>query len=104
MKYFLGIDVGSSKTHALIADEAGQGIGFGRAGGGNHQGVGYEGLTKVLKKSFGGASMARLREDLTQSRLASQDMISHLKEKIICAIKHLGLDVQWRSSTMVQMD
>lgn len=52
MKYFLGIDVGSSKTHALIVDEGGQCIGFGRSGGGNHQGVGYEGLTNVLRESF----------------------------------------------------
>ncbi len=52
MKYFLGIDVGSSKTHALIVDETGQCVGFGKAGGGNHQGVGYEGLEEALKKSF----------------------------------------------------
>ena len=52
MRYFLGIDVGSSKTHALIADETGQCIGFGNAGGGNHQNVGYDGLTDVLQKSF----------------------------------------------------
>jgi N-acetylglucosamine kinase-like BadF-type ATPase len=56
MKYFLGIDVGSSKTHALIADETGACIGFGKAWGGNHQGVGYDGLENVLKESFGGAS------------------------------------------------
>ncbi len=52
MKYFLGVDVGSSKTHALIVDELGHCIGFGRSGGGNHQGVGYEGLTNVLRESF----------------------------------------------------
>jgi N-acetylglucosamine kinase-like BadF-type ATPase len=52
MQYFLGIDVGSSKTHALIADESGTCIGFGKAGGGNHQNVGYDGLTNVLQKSF----------------------------------------------------
>lgn len=56
MKYFLGIDVGSSKTHALIADETGACIGFGKAWGGNHQVVGYEGLENVLKESFGAAS------------------------------------------------
>jgi len=55
MNYFLGIDVGSSKTHALIADERGVCIGFGKAGGGNHQGVGYDGLTEVLQTSFEGA-------------------------------------------------
>lgn len=52
MKYFLGIDVGSSKTHALIVDEKGQCVGFGRAGGGNHQGVGYDGTQRVLQESF----------------------------------------------------
>jgi N-acetylglucosamine kinase-like BadF-type ATPase len=56
MKYFLGIDVGSSKTHALIVDETGQCVGFGKAGGGNHQNVGYDGLTDVLRESFGRAS------------------------------------------------
>jgi N-acetylglucosamine kinase-like BadF-type ATPase len=55
MKYFLGIDVGSSKTHALIVDETGKCIGFGKAGGGNHQGVGYEGTENVLRESFDGA-------------------------------------------------
>jgi N-acetylglucosamine kinase-like BadF-type ATPase len=55
MRYFLGVDVGSSKTHALIADETGQCIGLGKAGGGNHQGVGYERLTEVLRMSFAGA-------------------------------------------------
>ena len=52
MKYFLGVDVGSSKTHALIADETGKCIAFGKAGGGNHQGMGYERLTDVLQKAF----------------------------------------------------
>jgi N-acetylglucosamine kinase-like BadF-type ATPase len=55
MRYFLGIDVGSSKTHALIVDETGQCVGFGKSAGGNHQNVGYDGLTEVLRKSFAGA-------------------------------------------------
>ena len=57
MRYFLGIDVGSSKTHALIVDETGRCVGFGKSSGGNHQGVGYPGLTRVLQESF-----ARARE------------------------------------------
>jgi N-acetylglucosamine kinase-like BadF-type ATPase len=52
MKYFLGIDIGSSKTHALIVDETGACVGFGKAGGGNHQSAGYDGLENVLKESF----------------------------------------------------
>ena len=51
MNYFLGIDVGSSKTHALIVDEAGRCVGFGKSGGGNHQSVGYDRLAEVLQES-----------------------------------------------------
>ena len=47
-RYFLGADVGATKTHALIADEAGQAVGFGEAGPGNHEVVGYDGLTAAL--------------------------------------------------------
>jgi len=63
VKHFLGIDVGSSKTHALIVDETGESVGFGQSGGGNHQGVGYEGLARALRESFGQArEMAGLDE------------------------------------------
>ncbi|HEY5157566.1 MAG TPA: BadF/BadG/BcrA/BcrD ATPase family protein [Anaerolineales bacterium] len=48
MKYFLGVDAGGTKTHALIADETGQAVGFGLAGPGNWEGVGYDILTKNL--------------------------------------------------------
>jgi N-acetylglucosamine kinase-like BadF-type ATPase len=47
-KYFLGVDVGGTKTHALIADVSGQALGFATGGPGNWEGVGYEGLTRVL--------------------------------------------------------
>ena len=48
MRYFLGVDVGSSKTHALLANESGQALGFGTAGAGNWQTVGYDGLKAAL--------------------------------------------------------
>ena len=35
LKYFLGIDIGGTKSHALIADENGQVVGFGRAATGS---------------------------------------------------------------------
>ena len=47
--YFLGIDVGGSKTHALVADETGRVCGFGKAGPGNHEGVGYDGLSAAMQ-------------------------------------------------------
>jgi N-acetylglucosamine kinase-like BadF-type ATPase len=58
MSFFLGVDVGSSKTHALIADETGVCIGFGRAGAGNHQVVGYDGLVQAIQVSCGQACHA----------------------------------------------
>lgn len=48
MRYFLGVDVGGTKTHALIATEDGQTVGFGESGPGNHEMVGYEGLKNAL--------------------------------------------------------
>lgn len=46
--YFLGIDIGSTNSHALIADEHGNALGFGQGGPGNHEVVGYQGLEAVL--------------------------------------------------------
>jgi N-acetylglucosamine kinase-like BadF-type ATPase len=55
MRTFLGVDVGSSKTHALIADEQGRCLGFGVSGAGNYQGVGYDGLAAALQAAVGPA-------------------------------------------------
>jgi len=48
-RYFLGIDIGGTKSHALIADERGKVLGFGEGGTGNHEMVGYDGLGAVLR-------------------------------------------------------
>jgi len=55
MRYLLGVDVGATKTHALITDETGEAVGFGRGGPGNHQVVGYSGLRDVLMLAVGQA-------------------------------------------------
>lgn len=47
-RYYLGIDIGGTKSQALVADETGQAVGFGQGGPGNHEDVGYEGLTTTL--------------------------------------------------------
>jgi N-acetylglucosamine kinase-like BadF-type ATPase len=47
-RYFLGIDTGATKSHALIADETGQALGFGQGGPGNPDIIGYDGLTALL--------------------------------------------------------
>jgi N-acetylglucosamine kinase-like BadF-type ATPase len=50
--YFAGADVGGTKTHLIIADESGEVVGFGKAGPGNHEGVGYSGLSRVLQTTL----------------------------------------------------
>jgi N-acetylglucosamine kinase-like BadF-type ATPase len=61
--YFLGVDIGSSKSHAIIADELGRVHGFGEGGPGNHEVVGYAGLQDTLKmitdKALRSAGLAR---------------------------------------------
>ena len=47
--YFLGADVGSTKTHVAIANETGRVLSLGEAGGGNPDNVGYEGLRRTLE-------------------------------------------------------
>ena len=94
MKYFLGIDVGSSKTHALVADETGHCAGFGRAWGGNHQAVGYDGLESVLKDSFEQAlAMAGISVDQIAGAgfgVAGYDFLTD-REPHLKAIAALGL-------------
>ena len=50
-QYFLGVDVGSSKTEAAVADEYGNILGTGLSGAGNHETVGYDGLTGAISES-----------------------------------------------------
>jgi activator of 2-hydroxyglutaryl-CoA dehydratase len=46
-KILLGVDIGGTKTRALLVDENGSVLGFGKAGPGNHESVGWDGLTGV---------------------------------------------------------
>lgn len=48
-RYFLGIDIGGTKSHALIADEGGHAVGFGQGGPGNYEVVGWDGLRRTLQ-------------------------------------------------------
>ncbi len=94
MKYFLGVDVGSSKTHALIVDELGRCVGFGQSGPGNYQGVGYDGLEKALSESFQAAlMMARVAQtDIAGAGfgVAGYDFLSD-RPSHLRAISKLGL-------------
>jgi N-acetylglucosamine kinase-like BadF-type ATPase len=48
MRNFLGVDIGGTKTHLLLANEQGQVIGFSQSGPGNPQSVGYDGMYASL--------------------------------------------------------
>ena len=48
-RYFLGVDVGATKSHALVADNLGQALGLGTGGCGNPDSVGYDGFAEVIR-------------------------------------------------------
>ena len=54
-EYFLGVDIGATKSHALIADERGEAVGFATGGPGNYEDVGWEGLRTTLQDVVGQA-------------------------------------------------
>lgn len=64
--YYLGVDVGGTKTQALIADESGRALGAGKTGPGNWEGVGYEG--------FRSAVSAAVEQALDQAGIGLQDI------------------------------
>jgi len=48
MRYYLGADLGATKTHTLIVDETGHALGFGESGPANHESVGYDGMFQSM--------------------------------------------------------
>ena len=52
MSYYLGADLGSTKTHTLIVDETGHSLGFGESGSANHEDVGYEGMLEAMQQGL----------------------------------------------------
>ncbi len=49
MRHYMGLDVGGTKTHCLIADESGEAKGFGRGGTGNYE---YHGVEAAAVENF----------------------------------------------------
>jgi N-acetylglucosamine kinase-like BadF-type ATPase len=92
--YLLGIDTGTSKTHALITDLSGEIVGFGKSGSGNYEVAGKEGLRKVLYHATQEAlDVAGLQKSDIISMgfgLAGYDWPSE-REIMIRAIESLGI-------------
>lgn len=55
MRYFLGIDIGNTKSHAIVADETGRCLGFGQAGPGSWEAIGWARAEAVLHDIVGQA-------------------------------------------------
>ena len=66
MEFFLGADLGATKTHMLIVDETGAARGFGESGPGNHETVGYDGMFEAM--------CAALEQTLNASGLTKTDI------------------------------
>jgi N-acetylglucosamine kinase-like BadF-type ATPase len=67
MNYFVGGDVGGTKTHVVIADEEGRIAGFSHSGGGNHETVGFEGFARVVGEAF---NQAVVTADITIDQIS----------------------------------
>ncbi|MBN1659855.1 MAG: ATPase [Anaerolineae bacterium] len=55
MSHYLGVDVGATKTLAVVADGAGRVVGSGTAGPGNWEVVGWPGLRAALRQAVDAA-------------------------------------------------
>ena len=94
-RYFLGVDVGSTKSHVLIADDLGQALGLGTGGCGNPDSVGYDGFAEVLRTATDEALAAAgiTRDEIAGAGfgIGGYDWPSQ-REPILQAIGTLGLD------------
>ncbi len=52
MAYYLGLDAGGTKTFALVGDDTGHVLGFGRAGAGNYECFGVPEAAKEIKTAM----------------------------------------------------
>lgn len=99
MRYFLGADLGGTKTHFLIANETGQVVGFGEAGPGNHQNVGYDGMFETMRAGLDAALRASglTAEDICGAGfgIAGYDWPSETA-KMTETINRLGLSCPYR--------
>lgn len=98
MRYFLGADLGGTKTHIAIADETGRMLGFGEAGPGNHEVVGFDGMDLALTDALAAAlHTAQLTKGLITAAgfgVAGYDWPSQ-KIKMMESIDRLGLDAPY---------
>lgn len=99
MRYYLGADLGATKTHTLIADETGRAVGFGESGPGNHETVGYDGMFQSMHNGLEEALRAAglKKEDIAGAGfgVAGYDWPSE-EEATASVIDRLGLSAPYK--------
>ena len=99
MRYYLGADLGATKTHTLIVDETGRALGFGESGPANHESVGYDGMFQSMhdgmEQSLRTAGLKK--EEITGAGfgVAGYDWPSEM-EATASVIDHLGLHAPYK--------
>ena len=98
MRYYLGADLGATKTHTLIVDETGRALGFGESGPANHESVGYDGMFQSMYSGMEQALRAAgvTKEDITGAGfgVAGYDWPSEM-EATASVIDQLGLSAPY---------
>ena len=99
MQYYLGGDLGSTKTHTLITDETGRALGFSESGPANHESVGYEGMFQSMQEGVEGALRAAglKKEDLSGAGfgISGYDWTSEYEANVE-VIDRLGLKAPYK--------
>jgi N-acetylglucosamine kinase-like BadF-type ATPase len=99
MRYYLGADLGATKTHTLIVDETGRALGFGESGPANHESVGYDGMFQSMYNGLEQAmrSAGLKKEEITGAGfgVAGYDWPSEI-EATASVIDRLGLSAPYK--------
>jgi len=99
MRYYLGADLGATKTHTLIVDETGRALGFGESGPANHESVGYDGMFQSmydgLEQSLRSAGLKKAGIIGAGFGVAGYDWPSEI-EATASVIDRLGLNAPYK--------
>src|SRR6266498_3480066 len=99
MHYYLGADLGATKTHTLIVDETGRALGFGESGPANHESVGYDGMLQSTQDGVERVLRAAglQKEDISGAGfgISGYDWTSEY-EANVAVIDHLGLRAPYK--------
>jgi N-acetylglucosamine kinase-like BadF-type ATPase len=99
MSYYLGADLGATKTHTLIVDATGRALGFGESGPGNHETVGYEGMFQSmhsgLEQALHMAGLSKAQITGAGFGVAGYDWPSEI-DATVSVIDRLGLTAPYK--------